>query len=984
MKIDTDLVRSNRGIFLAARRISDQAERRAFLDDACGEDVERRRTIEQLLAVGDSGVASPLDRAIEQLVPAENHTQPSATLGADADPSADFNFSSHPMIDRYKLLEQIGEGGMGTVFMAQQTEPIRRKVALKLIKPGMDSREVISRFQAERQALAMMDHPHIAHVLDAGTTAEGRPYFVMELVRGVPITDYCDHDSLSIDDRLRRFIDVCRAVQHAHQKGIIHRDLKPSNVMVTLHDGVPVVKVIDFGVAKALNQELTQRTLFTQFSQLIGTPLYMSPEQAEMSGLDVDTRSDIYSLGVLLYELLTGTTPFDKETLSKAGLDGMRRMIREQEPQRPSQRISTLEAHLASTVSSRRTSDPRHLALSMRRELDWIVMKALEKDRNRRYESASAMAADVQRYLDDEPVAACPPSAVYRLRTNAKRHKGLLTMAAFVLATLLAATTVSLSYAIQAEQARGEAVGAQKEAEKDKETALAAQRLADERFKQSQADFARALKSLDTIVDEVSSPQFAQLPGAGPIRDRIIEQALQHYQQIVEDHSEDPYARQQQAIAYAQIGKILQVTSKHEEARNANDQSLAILESLYAEDPENRGLQLDLIDVLFKRAHTTGYSSEEKLRSAERALAVMAKAIESGKLKRFRHFALLHQVAANLLPADSPRAKELVEEITRLAEAHDFPPPPGTHAWLARRALESEDYEKAEQLYRSCINTFKASRDSTDRWIPHNSQWWAAQYAFEFAKLLEQRDRPEDAEALYREALQLMTPLVQSYGQFPHYRREFKKSISSLVAIMVALNRHDQARADVKRVIDRGDGTYYTRYQAALLSLKLADMAGYRKQCQQMLEACADSDDPTETHFSAWTCALAANALDDYAPAIERARRAAEKEADNQQYRGGLGAILMRAGRYDESKAELERALQAADTEQTSRSYVRYFLSLVEHHRGDEKAAAEHLKAANEGSERELADAPAWNRELTLQLLRDEVSRLIGHRAGLP
>jgi tetratricopeptide (TPR) repeat protein len=569
--------------------------------------------------------------------------------------------------------------------------------------------------------------------------------------------------------------------------------------------------------------------------------------------------------------------------------------------------------------------DPRQLSLSMRRELDWIVMRALEKDRNRRYESAS-----------------------------------------------------------QAERAWGEAVGAQKEAEKEKEAALAAQRLADERFKQSQADFARALKSLDTIVDEVSSPQFAQLPGAGPIRDRIIEQALKHYEQIVEDHSEDPYARQQQAIAYAQIGKILQVTSKHEEARSANDKSLAILESLYAEDPESTSFQLDLIDVLFKRAHTTGYTNEEKLRSAERALAVMAKAIESGKLKRFRHFALLHQVAANLLPADSPRAKELVDEIARIAEAHDFPPPPGTHAWLARRAVESEDYEKAEQLYRSCINTFKAGRTSPDRWISHNSQWWATQYALELARLLEQRDRPEDAEALYREALQLMTPLVQSYGQFPHYRREFTKSISSLVAIMVALNRHEQAQADLKRVIDRGDGTYYTRYQAALLSLKLADKPGYRKQCRQMLEAFADSDNPTETHFSAWTCALAENALDDYAPAIECARRAAEKEADNQQYRGGLGAILMRAGRYDESKAELERALQSADTEQTSTSYLRYFLSLVEHHRGDEEAAAEHLKAANEGSERELADAPPWNRELTMQLLRDEVNRLIGHRVALP
>src|SRR5438874_4484661 len=337
----------------------------------------------------------------------------------------------------YKLLEQIGGGGMGVVYMAEQLHPIRRKVALKIIKPGMDSGQVIARFEAERQALTMMDHPNIAKVLDAGTTDAGRPYFVMELVKGIPITDYCDQARLSTRERLELFMLVCNAVQHAHQKGIIHRDLKPSNVLVTLHDDKPVVKVIDFGIAKATGQQLTEKTLFTNFAQMIGTPLYMSPEQAQMSGLDIDTRSDIYSLGVLLYELLTGNTPFEQDRLRTVGLDEVRRIIREEEPARPSTRLSTL-GPAAATTSANRGSDPRRLSRLFRGELDWVVMKALEKDRNRRYESPGALAADVGRYLADEPVQACPPSAWYRARKFTRRHKAGLAVAGLVLLFVVA------------------------------------------------------------------------------------------------------------------------------------------------------------------------------------------------------------------------------------------------------------------------------------------------------------------------------------------------------------------------------------------------------------------------------------------------------------------------------------------------------------------------------------------------------------------
>jgi WD40 repeat protein/serine/threonine protein kinase len=418
-------------LFLGAMELPDSRERQRYLDGACAGDVGLRAEVEALLEAG-ARAGCFLEA-------------PAPGLGM----TADLPVGERPgtVIGSYKLLEQIGEGGFGTVFMAEQTQPVRRKVALKLIKPGMDTRQVVARFEAERQALALMDHPHIAKVHEAGSTDTGRPYFVMELVRGVPVTDFCDRNHLPVRQRLELFVQVCQAVQHAHQKGVIHRDLKPTNVLVTLHDGVPVAKVIDFGIAKAMGQQLTERTLFTNFAQMVGTPLYMSPEQAEMSGLDVDTRTDIYALGVLLYELLTGTTPLDKERFKTAGYDEIRRIIREQEPDKPSTRVSTL-GPAAATISASRRTDPAGLRRLFRGELDWIVMKCLENDRNRRYETAAALVADVRRFLADEPVQACPPSAGYRFRKLARRNRralvmvSVLALAALVGVGALAASTV--------------------------------------------------------------------------------------------------------------------------------------------------------------------------------------------------------------------------------------------------------------------------------------------------------------------------------------------------------------------------------------------------------------------------------------------------------------------------------------------------------------------------------------------------------------
>ncbi len=571
-------------------------ERESFLERECSGDAALRDRLLALLRAHDRA-GHVIDRPV--------NGDPEQTAGyAPA--------SEQPgtiIAGRYKLLEEIGEGGMGTVWAAEQTTPVRRKVALKLIKVGMDSRSVLARFEAERQALALMDHPNIAKVLDGGLTESGRPYFVMEYVKGVPITEYCDATQQTVQERLNLFVQVCSALQHAHQKGIIHRDLKPSNILVAPYDDKPVPKVIDFGLAKAMHQSLTEKTLYTAHEMVLGTPLYMSPEQSQLNNLDIDTRADIYSLGVLLYELLTGTTPIERKRFKEAAWDEVRRMIREEEPPRPSMRLSSTDT-LPSLATFRHT-EPARLKKLVRGELDWIVMKALEKDRTRRYETASGFALDIQRYLDDEVVEARPPSTGYRIGKFVRRHKGQVIAAGLVLLVLLAGiagTTWGLFREARARTRLAESLGREQKANADLSAANV----------KVQARYDLAVDAIQTFHKGVSEDFLLKEEKFRELRNRLLKSASDFYGKLgaLLGTETDIASRRALAQANFELAELTQLVGRREAALAAHRSVLAAREALASEPGAGPGVKTDL-----GRSLNTVASLMFSLQDFDRALA---------------------------------------------------------------------------------------------------------------------------------------------------------------------------------------------------------------------------------------------------------------------------------------------------------------------------------------------------------------------------
>jgi eukaryotic-like serine/threonine-protein kinase len=756
---------TEREIFLEALEMATPEARAAYLESACHGDVSLGRKVEELLKEHFSNDSLLAGSALE------------GERTAEAGPPA--SEAPAQMIGRYKLLERIGEGGFGEVWMAEQREPVKRRVALKIVKLGMDSRQIVARFEAERQALAMMDHANIAKIFDADVTENGRPYFVMELVRGIKITEYCDQNQLPTRERLNLFILVCQAIQHAHQKGIIHRDIKPSNILVTLHDGVPVPKVIDFGIAKATQQELTDKTVFTQFQQFIGTPAYISPEQAEMSGLDIDTRADIYSLGVLLYELLVGQTPFDAKEMTQGGLDALRQIIREKEPLRPSTRLNTLQGDARTTAGKRRQTDVGKLVHQVEGDLDWIVMKCLEKDRTRRYETANGLAADIQRHLTNEPVLARAPSAAYKLQKAWQRNKGPVLAALLTLLALVAGVIGTTWGMIRAEQQRLVVEEQRNELARRNQALQAAheqERLLNERARQA----------IEMVTSETAIELLTREKELRAEQKEFLDKMIRYYAESVHEGGATEQERTQQARAYYRMGRMNRILGRSQDSENAYRRAVALGQQLAADFPTQPEFRQELassyngLGVLL--LHATGRLTEAESAYIEGLAILKQLAADFPSRPEFRQAlagfhqnlgSLLH-VTRRLTEAESAQAEALA---IRKQLAADFPTDP-----ILRRALamshnslgwlfqDTKRLEKAEPAFRDAVILQKQAVAD----FPNQPEFRMelAKYTFNLGNVLRDTKRPKEAEAAHTEALAILKQLAADFPNRPEFRQE--------------------------------------------------------------------------------------------------------------------------------------------------------------------------------------------------------------------
>jgi serine/threonine protein kinase/tetratricopeptide (TPR) repeat protein len=911
MPVDPQVART---IFMAALDRSDPTERAAFLEEACAGDADLRQRVEALLKAHSDpgGFLDPPAGAAPATVAEPAAERPGVVIGP------------------YKLLEQIGEGGFGVVFLAEQTHPVRRRVALKVLKPGMDTRQVVARFEAERQALAILDHPNIARVFDGGATPSGRPYFVMELVKGVAITEYCDQNQLTPRQRLELFLGACHAVQHAHQKGIIHRDLKPSNILVSVHDTVPVVKVIDFGVAKAVGQELTDKTLFTGFAQMVGTPLYMSPEQAGQSGLDVDTRSDIYSLGVLLYELLTGTTPFDRERFRRAAYDEIRRIIREEDPPRPSTRLSDSGDALPS-ISARRHTVPAQLTKMVRGELDWIVMKCLEKDRNRRYETANGFAQDVQRHLAGEPVQAVPPSAGYRFRKFARRNRAALMTAGLVLLALLVGSVVSTWQAIRA---------------------TTAEREAEENLRNAQA-------AVDQMLTRVSDERLKNVPQAYPVRKGLLEDALQFYEGFLRQRPDEPAFRVKKAEILQSLGR-LQWRMGHFKAADASLRGAVDITRTLADDGpaavEHREARARAQEAL---AHSLAWNKQTDEGEVEyrRALAqwdALSREVPSSAKYRSHVARCQWRLAELLVNARRADRFDEAEALLRRASATDrdltdrFPNDPAHRHQLIEEGLalalvleRGHKLDQAEAGLRQLLPD--AERLRTRSAEEETSRRVYAKFLLQRGRLLSRLGRRPEAAALALQALEIREKLVEDFPEIRGYQTWLANILFREVGPAQQATNPKQAEAAFRRAL------VIFEQQAALKPANLSDLRRKAVHCRTQLasilfaterradaetlwrRALADAEELAREGpqygflinqlLQIWPPTPAAEAERVHGAALAILERLVEQDPTRAANRGYANAcrrklvrVLLDSGRDDEVARQWARALQGYDT----------------------------------------------------------------------
>jgi serine/threonine protein kinase/tetratricopeptide (TPR) repeat protein len=1004
-----------RAVFDHALEVRSAAERQAYLAEACGDHAGLRQKVDALLrAYDDAGdfLESPAPNLALD-----------ATLGQ---PVVDAPVREGPgtEVGPYKLLEQIGEGGMGVVFLAEQQRPVRRQVALKVIKAGMDTRQVVARFEAERQTLALMDHPNIAKVHDAGATESGRPFFVMELVKGVPITAYCDAQRLTPKDRLGLFVQVCQAVQHAHTKGIIHRDLKPSNVLVALYDGMPVPKVIDFGVAKATGGRLTDHTVFTGFGSVVGTPEYMSPEQAELNQLDVDTRSDVYSLGVLLYELLTGSTPVERGRFKAAALLEVLRVVREEEAPRPSTRLSTTDQ--LPSIAASRGLEPRKLSGVVRGELDWIVMRALEKDRARRYETANGFARDLERYLADEAVQACPPSATYRFRKFARRNKVPLLTAAVLSVVLVAASVISTWQAIRARAARTLAqtrleseTEARKTAVTEAAKATAVNALLQEALGSADPERARGVDyTVRQLLDDISTRLGDELKDQPEVAASVHATLGSAYRSLGVAEKAQPHllAAMEWRIRalgpdHPDVGQILLdlAWNARQQGNLPEAEARARRASAICRKYDNHGRSIRASCALMHFVLHQGRDGEAEA-IADEALAF---ARAHGEHESLQVAVILHHLASLRTrggdPAEGERlARESIALLRRLDGDGEVQTAWAIGALGAALSAQGR-YAETEASQREALailrkhygetsNTVAQARSSLERTLATRGDHAGAEAlrAETAARLNTETVRPSAdprAQVLLGNKLRKSGALDAALEQFSSVIVTSPASVDAWDGrgeVYAALGRWDDAAANFAEAARLAPNHPYVSLRLAMAHLARGDHGGYRNACAHLLERAKENPSPDRERLAVHACGMAPDAGVDMTRILRLAEQALADEPKTGSYLAAArGAALCRAGQYAEA---IER-LTAAEAVSGAPAQSRLFLAIANHHLGRHQDACEWLDKAVRGYERQgpatrpattnpKADAANWQHPLTVRLLRAEAEALLASDPG--